>query len=573
MDRTPKFNAEISKILENLMSHTRVCSMCKNEFQIDERDIEFLRKFKVPTPKNCGDCRRQIRLSFVNYTTLFKRDCDVPGHTEKMISSIPEGAKFPVYDFNEYWYGYRDWKNFTKDIDLNDSFFKQFYDLFKISPEPSLTRNPANINSDYTSYGSYFKNCYYIFGGLNAENVMFSIWAMNTKNSLDQLISINTDSSYEGVYPDYCYNSNFIYFSKNCIDCNFIHDCRNCNDCFGCVNLRNRRYCIWNEQYSKEDYFKKIESFNLGNKKQLFFYRKKFELMIKSLPIRATRNEHSNNFSGNYIINSKDCFESMWVLSGDNLKYSDFTLKVRDSYDCSISDTSEKMYGNSATGVNCFNVKLSVYCRELRDSEYCINCKNSQYCFGCIGVENAKFCIFNKQYTEDEYWGKVDEIKYKMLTDGEYGEFFPLSLSPFPYNVSLSNIMYSISKDRVLEIGGWWYDDKINIPDGIEIKRRNEIEDDIKDVKDGILNIGIMSEGNGKPFRIVKDELDFYRRKNIAIPNLTPYERIINRFKFVNNFKVFNNKCFKCGIDILSSYSTSEGYKPYCDDCYKKEIY
>lgn len=573
MDKTPEFNKEINKILIDLKPDIKKCSLCKKDFFIDNKDIEFYQKLQVPPAKICPTCRRQIKLAFVNYTTLYKRKCNAPNHSENIISTIPDNDRFPVYDFDAYWYGERNWRQVKQEFDFSKSFFEQFSHLFAISPEPALTRNPANINSDYTSYGSFFKNCYYIFGGLNAENVMFSMWAMNTKDSLDQLISMNTDLSYEGVYPDHCYNCKFVYFSKDCLNSNFIYDCRNCSNCFSCVNLRNKKYCIKNIQYTKEEYFNKIKNINLGNRSDLNILKYEFGKMISSLPIRATRNEHSVNFSGNYIINSKNCFESMWVLESENLKYVDFSLKVRDSYDCPIADTSEKMYANVATGINSFNTKTSVYGRELKDCEYTINCKNCSNCFGCIGIENAKFCIFNKQYTEKEYWEKIDKIKTKMLKDEEYGEFFPLSMSPFPYNASLSNIIYPISKEKVLSIGGWWYEDKVNLPQDIKLLSINEIEKDIKNIRDDILDIGIISCGNKKPFRIVKKELEFYRQKNIAIPDLTPYERIINRFSFVNNFKVFKDKCFNCGKEILSSYDTAKGFKPYCDDCYKEEIY
>lgn len=573
MDKTPKFNVEIAKILKDLIPHDKVCSMCQKEFYIDEKDIEFLNKFKVPAPSKCPDCRRQIRLSFANYTTLFKRKCDVSGHEEKIISSIPEGTEFPVYDFGYYWLSDRNWSMNGFDLSNSESFFNQLKKLFLISPQPALTRNPTSVNSEYSSYGAGLNNCYYTFGGLNSENSMFGVWPMSTKNSLDFLINTNTDLCYESVYPNNCFNCNFVYFSDNCLDSSFIYDCRNCSNCFGCVNLRNKKYCIWNIEYSKEDYFEKIKEFNLNKLDNIKEFKNIFLSLIKSLPVRATRNEHSDKYSGNYIINSKNSFNSMWVLNCDNVKNMDFCLNVRDSFNVAISYTSEKLYYNSCTGVNCSNVYFSVFGRELRDSEYVMNCKNCQYCFLCIGLENAKYCIFNKQYTEEEYWKLLDDIKTKMLEDGEYGEFFPLSMSPFPYNASLSNIMYPTSKERILELGGWWYDEKINIPEGMKLFKADEIESDIKNITDDILNIGIISQGNGKPFRIIKDELEFYRRKNIAIPNLTPYERIVNRFKYVNNFKVFKDKCFKCGLEILSSYATNEGYKPYCDDCYKKEIY
>ncbi|MFA5773140.1 MAG: hypothetical protein WC908_00510 [Candidatus Paceibacterota bacterium] len=573
MDKTPKFTARINEILKNLVPHRVNCLQCKSDFEILENDIEFFKKFQVPPPKMCPDCRRQRRYAFANYTTLFKRDCNVSNHNEKMISSIPEGTEFPVYDFDYYWHGDRDLYINGRDFDFNKNFIEQFKKLFLVSPQPALTRDPTSVNSDYTNYGIQLKNCYYTFGGINSEEIMFSVWPLWAKNSLDMLISQNTDLSYEGVFPNGCYNCNYVYFSKDCLDCNFIYDCRNCSNCFGCVNLRNKKYCIWNTQYNKEDYLEKIKEFNLGDKKELKNYRDKLEKIIHDLPIRATRNEHSKNYSGNYIINSKNTINSFWCLDSENNDYTDFAAQSSDNYDCSVGSWTSNAYSTICVGVHSSNVKFSSLGRELRDCEYIMNCKNCQYCFGCIGLYNAKFCIFNKQYTEEEYWKLVDDIKVKMLESGEYGEFFPLSISPFPYSASLSNIIYNISKEKVLELGGWWYDEKINLPKNIKLIKANNIEPDIKNITDEILDIGIISEGNGKPFRIVKEELEFYRKKNIAIPNLTPYERIIDRFKYVNNFKVFKDKCFKCGIEILSSYATNNGFKPYCDECYKQEIY
>jgi len=573
MDRTPKFNAEIDKILKNLAPYSDKCSQCNELFYIDDSEIEVFKKFRVPPPLMCFHCRRQNRYAFANYTTLFKRDCDVLDHNEKIISSIPEGTIFPVYD-SSYYYGVeRDHYSNSLNFDLSKTFFKQFGELFLNSPEPSLIKDPANLNSDYVSYGSQLKDCYYVFGGMNAENTMFGIWPMGTKNSLDILIAVNTDLSYEGVYPENCYNCNFVYFSNDCLDCSFIHDCRNCQNCFGCVNLRNKKYCIWNVQYNKEDYEHMIKQIDLGDRNELLKIKNKFDFFVKSLPVRATRNEHSKNVVGNYIINSKDVFNSMWVMHCENLHYTDFSLKVRDSYDCSISANTEKMFETTAVGSVSYNVKYCSSGRDLRDCEYLINCRNCQNCFGCIGLDNAKFCIFNKRYDEEEYWRIVDIIKVKMLEDGEYGKFFPLSMSPFPYNASLSNIIYPILKDKVLELGGWWYDEKNNLPSGMEIFPLNKINPNIKNITDNIMDIGLISESTGKPFRIVRNELTFYHNKNISIPSVTPYERIIERFKYVNNFKVFKDKCFNCGVEILSSYSSSEGFKPYCDDCYKKEIY
>lgn len=571
--KTPKFDKAINEILKNLVPHSKECGQCGSVFEILENDIEFFNKFQVPPPQMCPDCRRQRRLAFANYTTLFKRPCSVPGHTESMISSVPDGAKFPVFDFDYYWSDDRDGKDYGLDPNLDKSFLKQFEDLFTISPQPALNRDPASINSEYTSYGAQLKDCYYTFGGMAAEDIMYTVWPLSSKNCVDMFIALNTESSYQGVFPDHCYDCKFVYFSKDCINCDFIYDCRNCSDCFGCVNLRNKKFCMWNEQLSEEDYRKKRLEINLGDRGELNKHQAKFTELIKTLPVRATRNEHSTNAVGNYLINSNSCLSTMWAIHSENLSYVDFVMKVRDSYDASISANSEKLYSTVTVGSNSSNVKFSNFGRDLRDCEYTMSCKSCVNCFACIGLDNAKFCIFNKQYTEEEYWQTVDELKTKMLADGEYGEFFPMSLSPFPYNASLSNIIYSIPKEKVLSMGGWWHDEENNIPKDVELVEYDKTEPDIKNVSDAILKQGIKSRGSGKPFRIVQKELDFYRRKNVAIPELTPYERIINRFSFVNNFKLVKDNCFNCKMEILSSCESDAGYKPYCEKCYQQEVY
>ena len=41
-----------------------------------------------------------------------------------------------------------------------------------------------------------------------------------------------------------------IYFSKNLVGC---------SNCFGCTNLRNKQNCIFNVEYTKEEYNKKLD--------------------------------------------------------------------------------------------------------------------------------------------------------------------------------------------------------------------------------------------------------------------------------------------------------------------------
>src|SRR3989338_11485568 len=85
------------------------------------------------------------------------------------------------------------------------------------------------------------------------------------------------------------------------------------------------------------------------------------------------------------------------------------------------------------------------------EMEYCVECNNCEYCFGCVGLKNKKYCIFNKQYSADEYWKLVDDIKSAMLKNKEYGEFFPLNYRPFNYSDSNASIYFPLSKQEIIK--------------------------------------------------------------------------------------------------------------------------
>ena len=66
--------------------------------------------------------------------------------------------------------------------------------------------------------------------------------------------------------------------------------------------------------------------------------------------------------------------------------------------------------------------------------------------FWCIGLRNKQYCIFNKQYTKDEYEKTVANIITHMQETGERGEFFHPSLSPFGYNETVAQEYFPLEK-------------------------------------------------------------------------------------------------------------------------------
>ncbi|MBU0626696.1 hypothetical protein KKH82_04685 [Patescibacteria group bacterium] len=66
-------------------------------------------------------------------------------------------------------------------------------------------------------------------------------------------------------------------------------------------------------------------------------------------------------------------------------------------------------------------------------------------------MKNKKYCILNKQYTKEERFRLAEEIFEKLKAEGIRGEFFPVAMSPFPYNDTVA-IDYSPVTEKQLEI-------------------------------------------------------------------------------------------------------------------------
>lgn len=41
---------------------------------------------------------------------------------------------------------------------------------------------------------------------------------------------------------------------------------------------------------------------------------------------------------------------------------------------------------------------------------YCHIAKDTKHCFACVGVHGKEYCIFNKQYSKEEYEALVPKI-------------------------------------------------------------------------------------------------------------------------------------------------------------------
>ena len=190
-----------------------------------------------------------------------------------------------------------------------------------------------------------------------------------------------------------------------------------------------------------------------------------------------------------------------------------------------------------------------------------------------MGLNNQEYCILNRQYTRAEYEALVPRIIEHMQATSEWGEFFPVSLSPFGYNETIAQEYFPMTREEALQQGFHWSDYEPPAPAVSRVIPANKLPESIDDIPDDILNWAIECEVTGKPFRIIAQELDFYRKHHLPIPRRHPDQRHADRMALRNPRKLYSRKCDKCGTEMRTTYAPERPERVYCEGCYDREVY
>jgi len=216
-----------------------------------------------------------------------------------------------------------------------------------------------------------------------------------------------------------------------------LKNCIGCSNCLACINLAQKKYHILNKEVTKEEFEKTLKIFRENPGK----FQKKFQGLNLEFPQKYAEILKSENCTGDYITNSKNCSNTFHADDAEECRYAYHVW--RNSKFVMDSDTvgmnSELAYECINTAINSYNNKFCNRCWTVSDSYYSNECDNSSALFGCIGLNRYTFCILNKQYTEKEYKELLPKIITHMKSTGEYGEFFPVELSPFKYEETIAN--------------------------------------------------------------------------------------------------------------------------------------
>ena len=560
---------------------TKNCQNCKTDFIIDQDDFSFYKKMNVPSPTFCPECRMIRRFHFRNERFLFRR---LDAHTgEDTFSTFSSNAPVVTYE-NKYWLG-GDWDPLATgmDYDFSKPFFKQFRSLLSLAPIPS--RSVYNMkNSDYCNEASEAKNCYLCFNTDFIEDSAYLRKVRGVKNSFDLYEASESELCYEGVMIDKSYQTFYSEDCESCVDVWFSKRLRGCTNCFGCVNLVNKSNCWFNEQFSKEEYNEKFKSFFSGSYQEIVKMRAQVLNFWMSFPVKYNHSVRITNATGDKLYSSRNLKDCYYIRESENLRYcQDVWTKTSNCMDYSVwGDGAENVYESMTCGMGVFNLKFCFNCwEEARDLEYCGYCPGSNNCFGCVGLYKKQYCIFNKQYTKEEYFVLVEKIKKQMnevpYVDQKgrvygYGEFFPYDVCPVAYNESLANDFFPIKKEEVEEKGYVWRE--IQFREFEKTILAKDLPDNIDDITDEFLKEVIECEICNRAFRIILPELQFYKRMKLPLPRRCHDCRFVDRFKFVNPPKFYHRKCMQegCQNEFETPYAPSGKEIVYCESCFQQEV-
>lgn len=590
-------------------SETKKCHNCQTGFTIEPDDFVFYDKIKVPPPTWCPRCRFVRRMSWRNTWHLFKKQEALKG--EMIFSAFPPESPVKIYDQEYWWSDEWDPLQYGREIDWSRPFLEQFRELLSEVPLPAHS-TISNVNCDYCTNISFSKNCYLVRAASYTEDSAYLIWDSGSRQCMDGHMTDHCELGYGNLNVARSYRTTF---SVNCEDCQEVilsKDCTACQNCVGCIGLRGKSYHIFNQPYSKEEYAEKLKELDLGSWEGFRKCRRLAQEVWAKFPVKYMQGFQNSDVIGEYIYNSKNVKYCYRVREGENMKYCTNILSgpAKDCYDYSnFGAGNELVYESVVCGNQTSNVKFTWNGHSgSKNISYCVFCHGDSDIFGCVSLRKKQYCILNKQYSKEEYEELVPKVIEHMNVmpyvdskgrEYRYGEFFPMEMSPFPFNITEAHEFYPKTKEEAVSEGLKWFQEEKK--QYAASKSADDLPDHIGDAGEEILKeiISCAHEGAcahecSSAFRIIPQELQFLKQLNIPLPRLCPncrhYERLTWRNPptlqqrqcqcgggkskngaYENSAKHFHGTG-ECPNSFQTSYAPDRPEIVYCDQCYQAEV-
>ncbi|MBP6925869.1 MAG: hypothetical protein KBC22_02345 [Candidatus Pacebacteria bacterium] len=133
------------------------------------------------------------------------------------------------------------------------------------------------------------------------------------------------------------------------------------------------------------------------------FFTQWYELFQKvPFPALAVIGDNTGSEYCNQIDYPKNCYLVFNASNTEDSAYSFNVGEIKNSFDTTACFDSEYCYECTRT-TKSHRTIASLQCEACADVWFSKNCTNCTDCIGCVNLRNKKYCIFNEQYTKEDY--------------------------------------------------------------------------------------------------------------------------------------------------------------------------
>lgn len=524
------------------MPITHTCRISGKDFVITDQEIALLdklspiigwEKFSLPLPTLCPEERMRRRAQFKNYFSLFKRKCDITG--KDVISMHPIDSPYTVYN-QEYW-----WSDSWNPLDLgkeyvpNLSVFEQIHQTYLRTPVMTLDNAYLQLeNSEYINGNGASKDCYLISMGADNEKCLYGWNIFKSRNIIHSNHITECENCSQSQHLWKCYNIHRSWDSVDCRDSYYLFSCNGCINCIWCVGINNASLHIFNKPCSQEEY-NSTKNEILHNPTFRNNFIKKLQEFIRTTWLSSHILTGSENCTGDFCYESKNVIGWFFSWKIEDSLYIYESHFIQDSMDINQWGNQVQLsYDNIAIGDGMNHIYWSMW--SWGDCEYhfyTFNCQGWHHLFGCSGLKHTSYCIFNKQYSKEEWESTVKKIILQMQREWSWGEFLDARYALYAYNESHAMEKMPITREEAIKRWLRWSDRGDIFPEGItKTIPAERLPTDIRDIPDDVLNWAILCQKTGKPYKIQPLELEMHRKFGIPLPRLHPITRIQKLFEW-----------------------------------------
>ncbi|MEK7665374.1 MAG: hypothetical protein AAB337_00655 [Patescibacteria group bacterium] len=553
MSSTPNFDLKVKAILDATQSGERTCALTGQTWEMTDEEIGWYKKFNVPPSKLAPITRLRQLSGFASGVSIWWKAHAITG--KPILSFVHPDNPFHVitdkeWFGNDYVNGYR-WNS-------SDLFFDQFRKLALSIPVGALRDDGSNINCiGVDLIGA--QDCYMAFGCGDAKRLMYGY--MSGTDSEDCVDFVNSGRSRE------CFSVNlstvlfactYAFNSHASLHCTFIFDCRDCEFCFGATNKRHKKYLWFNEQLTKEEWQERRANVDLSRWSVNEEYLARFNILMAEAVWPEHDNEAVEESTGQNLIKCTRCQTCWWVIESTDLYSCWACLKQETAAFCVWTGWGSDCY-QSVDLVNAQNAKFCVRVWRSINVEYSMDCYECQNCFGCFGLRHKQFCIFNNQFSEQEYWFKLDEIKCAMLERGEYGMFFSGDFSQNGFQFSMGKMYFEYTPEEYTAFGAPHFDPTrgaVIMPKSIDPEGTiliSEIPDALEEIDPAtFVGKAIHDPVLKRNFSVTPQEFDFYKAHQLPFPREHFLTRIKKLTRHSDSPVSFETTCYVCHRTITA---------------------